>query len=70
MGGLWSTRHFAAAGAPTRFSMTAATSRIRGRPTNASMRSPTFTCVDAFAGARLTRTCPPRQAVVAAERVL
>jgi hypothetical protein len=32
--------------------------------------SPTFTGVDAFAAARFTRTWPPRQAAVAAERVL
>src|SRR5207249_8547151 len=62
--------HFAATGAPTRFSMTAATSRVRGRPTNASIRSPIFTCVDALAAARFTRTWPPRQAAVASERVL
>ena len=69
-GGLWSIRFFAATAAPTRFSMMPVTSRTRGRSMNASTRSPTFTCVDAFAGARFTRTWPPRQAAVAAERDL
>src|SRR5207237_8363809 len=69
-GGLWSTRHVAATDAPTRLSMTTATSRMRGRSTNASTREPTFTSVDALAVARFTRTWPPRQAAVAAERVL
>jgi hypothetical protein len=67
-GGLWSTRHVAATGAPTRFSMMVTTSRIRSRfAATASTRSPAFTCVCAFAGARFTRTRPSRQAAVAAD---
>lgn len=69
-GGLWSMKHFAATAAPTRFSMTVTTSNTRSRSTNASTRSPAFTCVEAFAVPRFTRTFPPRQAVVAADRVL
>ena len=44
--------------------------QTRSRSTNASTRSPILTCVEALAVPRFTRTFPPRQAVVAADRVL
>lgn len=70
-GGLWSTTHAAATAAPTRLSITWATSRIRGRPwIVASTRSPTRTGVAGLAGAPFTRTCPPLHTSVDAERVL
>jgi len=70
-GGEWSTKHSVAMGAPTRASITRATSRTRRRcPTLASTRSPTRTTVAGLAVRPLTFTWPPRQAVVAADRVL
>jgi hypothetical protein len=63
--------HSAAIGAPTRLSMTRVTSSDRCRPwALASTRSPIRTDVAGLAGDPLTRTCPPRQAFVAAARVL
>ena len=70
-GGLWSTRHSAAAGAPTRLSISCTTSTTRSRSaTWALTRSPTCTGVDALTDLPLTLTWPPRQAAVAIERVL
>src|SRR5436309_1267595 len=54
--------HFAATGAPTRFSMTAATSRMRGRPTNASIRSPTFKEYSGLPTIQLELAPPSREA--------
>src|SRR5690606_20657592 len=69
--GVWSTRQVAATGAPTRLSITRATSSTRVRPlTWAWTRSPTRTGVAGLAGTPLTRTCPPRHAAVARPRVL
>ena len=63
--------HSEAMGAPTRLSITRATSSTRSRP---SMRmvttSPTWTGVAGLVTARLTATWPERQASVAMLRVL
>lgn len=64
-------RHSEAAGAPTRLLISRTTSTIRERsPTRVSTESPVLTGDDGLAVAPLMRTCPPRQAAVAAERVL
>lgn len=58
-------------GAPTRLSITAATSRIRSPASvRALTRSPNFTFAAGLARAPLSRTCPPRHASVATVRDL
>ena len=52
-GGLWSMKHVAAIGGPTRLSTSCTTSSTRERSTKASTRSPGLTCVEAFAGDEL-----------------
>jgi len=69
-GGLLSTKHVAATGAPTRCSIGRTTSRIRCRSAiRACTVSPARTLVDGFAGLPFTRTCPPSQSCVAIGRV-
>jgi hypothetical protein len=64
-------KHSAAIGAPTRLSISRRTSTERSlSPAKAVTRSPMRTGVAALAALRLTRTCPPRHASVASDRVL
>ena len=69
--GVWSTKHEAAMGGPTRLSITSTTSTILSRPwARAVTRSPTLTLAAGFTRAPLRRTCPPRHASVASVRDL
>ncbi len=69
--GVWSVKQWEAASAPTLFAMSLRTSRMRSNPgCRTRIVSPTITDCDALTGLPLIRTCPARQAVVAAERVL
>jgi hypothetical protein len=64
-------KQVAASGAPTRFWITLTTSTIRVVScTRARTSSPACTAVAGLAGLSLTRTCPPRQAAAASDRVL
>ncbi len=69
-GGLWSTMHPAAMGAPTRLSIARTTSSTRSRsPIRAVTVSPGCTVVEGFAPAPFTLTCPARHSAVDAARV-
>ncbi len=61
----------ATSGAPTRLEIGCFTTSIRSNPSmRTRISSPIRTGCAAFARSPPTRTCPARQAVVAAERVL
>ncbi len=69
-GGLWSTMHPEAMGAPTRLSIARTTSSTRCRsPMRAVTMSPGCTVVDGFAPAPFTSTWPARHNAVDAARV-
>ena len=69
-GGLWSTMHSEATGAPTRLSIARTTSSTRCRsPRRAVTMSPGRTVVDGLAPVSFTLTCPARQSAVEAARV-
>lgn len=70
-GGLRSIMHWAAIGAPTRLLITRSTMTIRSIPLfRIRISSPGRTGCAGLAVVPFTRTCPPRQAAAAADRVL